>query len=302
MHLSIPFLATDIKQLPKANIGNNCVEAVVFNREDIIDNNSWQKIWHNVQLATTIYGNKNVTFHFPVNHCNYVEDCIIKDKLLESYQRASDLGLWGIVVHANQIKSIKEWQQINIEGYRQIVIDVLVEIKDSFNSFTWIALENMPIMDNYGLEIDPTFIYPSDFLRILNTPIKIVWDICHFTATIANTKEVIAGRHEIKYYPNLKTELNISDLDTICSHITHWHFASFKGVAKPDSTEYCQEGILPEYGTMNVEIYEDFLDYIIRNNFQQHIVLEIIEENYENRINAKKMIEWVNNQINLIRK
>src|ERR1700729_2997905 len=151
-NLSIPFLASNENQIA-VGAGNKCIECTIFNREDL-ENESWELIWKNVNAAINFVGTDNITFHFPVNNSNYVDDPFVKKRLIETLKRSSDNGIHGVVVHSNRIRPLNQWSEINLEIERIKVIDTLNEIYlQNKSGTTWLALENMPVMDNFCQEI-----------------------------------------------------------------------------------------------------------------------------------------------------
>lgn len=293
MKLSVPYLANRLKQLPfPGQYGNDAVEAILFNREDL-ESATWKEVWEGIQQASRLYSPKNVTFHFPVNNCDYVSDPYVRDRLIEAYRRACEIGLQGIVVHSNRIRPISEWHKIDLLDERNCLLDTLLEIVKEKNS-TWLALENMPLMDNFGIEIDPLFVYPEDFLILENTPIKVVWDTCHYSSTQANVQRVEAGKSSPNYYPSLKKTSQLAFLE-ILDLITHWHFSAFCGIADPDSKEICKEGVVPEASTLGNEYYKhSFAQIAAHSAIDAHMVFEIQEDDYLERRETKRMIEWAN--------
>lgn len=298
IQLSLSFLATSSEQFEAIRTMNlTACEAVIFNKSDM-NYKSWDKIWKNIESAAIFFLPQNVVFHFPVNDCDYVENNFVYQKLKESYQRASDLGLKGIVVHSNRVRLIKEWKSINLDDERHKVVNSLNDIMNSYkNSSTWIGLENMPVMDNYGIEIDPLFCFPKDFNLLNQTDIGITWDICHYTNTMANIDKLIQGLHKSEYYPNFQ-DTNLSDFEVLKNKIVHWHFSAFNGICNPETDEICKEGVLPEQSSLGEKPYKDSLDIIrIISNSSQIMTLEIQEENYLIRENCAKMINWIRNNI-----
>ncbi len=291
MKYSIPFLAKEETQLPPPG-QNQAVEAVLFNREDL-EGNAWEQSWKNIQHATTLYQPHNVTFHFPVNDADYVEDLRVASKLQEALKRAADLGLHGIVVHSNRIRLLNEWESIPILEWQKMVADRLHEIRERVPGECWLALENMPIMDNYGIEIDPLFVYPSDFTVLEGINVKIIWDLCHFTSTYANLCQLKSGDQQAKYYPNQK-EMTPFDFLGIEKKIAHWHFSAFRGIANPDTGTTCREGVLPWESELGEKLYQELAEKIFQcDNQNRQIVFEIQEEDYAKRINAEKMMQWM---------
>jgi hypothetical protein len=293
---SIPFLAKNINQMPlPGKYDNQSVEAVLFNREDL-EKPVWDEVWKNIHVAARLYGSENVTFHFPVNNSDYVAETFVADRLKESLARASDLGLNGIVVHSNRIRDIDEWSTLPLAIERTKVIDCLSHIRGQQGlKKTWLALENMPVMDNYGKEIDPLFIYPSDFQELNQTDVKVVWDACHFTNTITNIEQVINRKQNAKYYPNIQ-QAHYLDFLGIQHQIAHWHFSAFSGICNPDEKTFCKEGVLPSESTLGEDVYRQIMSEILKSaEISQHITFEIQEECYINRMQIIQMLKWVKN-------
>ena len=290
MKTSIPFLATDIKQLPRDN-SSNAVEAVIFNYEDL-ENSTWDQVWRNIKFAVKKYGASNVTFHFPVNNSDYVSDRFVEERLYSALNMASDLELRGVVVHSNRIKPIQHWQNIDLVNERSLVVEKLHSVRERAISNTFLALENMPIMDNYGIEIDPLFCFPADFHLLLEINLGIVWDICHYSNTLANIQEVLDEKQNRDYYPNFRVA-KPGDFVALGDKISHWHFSAFKGIANPDLKTTTREGVLPSESYFGEEYYKQYLMFmkqVMRIN--QHIVFEIQEDNYYSRRKVYRMVDW----------
>jgi hypothetical protein len=300
MKFSIPYLAKDLRQLPlPGKYKNQAVEAVIFNREDL-ENPVWETVWKSIALAAHLYGPENATFHFPVNHSDYVTDPFVRDRLSESLKRANDLGLHGVVVHSNRIHDIGQWEAISLPVERTRVVETLAEVLHQvLPSKTWLALENMPVMDNYGKEIDPLFVYPNDFLQLAETGLGVVWDVCHYTNTLANVREVFENKQNRKYYPNLQMT-EAMDFLNIRSQIVHWHFSAFDGVCNPDTSSKAIEGVIPSKGTLGEGIYGKILAEVLKaSNPNVHMVFEIQEESYIQRKEIIEMLKWVGTHVHL---
>lgn len=296
MIFSLPFLATNAAQItPLSMDGPSAAEAILFDRAALAPE-SWLTVWDNIGQAVSRYGPSRVTFHFPVNDCDYCDDMFVRQRLTEAYQRASDLGLHGVVVHANRVRPIAEWQKMSVRDQQHIVIDVLSSIRARQDGTTFLALENMPLMDNYGREIDPSFCYPSDFGILEGTAIGIVWDFCHWASTVHYRQLIGTGNHHPQYYPNLKQD-NVHDYQMLGDLLTHIHFSAFLGAAEPFRDAVCREGVLPQEGTAHEALYETFMMRVadlscMRGSRPPHIVFEVQEVDYTQRMNGKAMIGW----------
>ncbi len=292
MLTSISFLASDLSQLPqKKSYGNDAVEAILFN-ESQLESNIWVESWKNIEHATKIYGNKNVTFHFPMNGSDYSYDARIYKRLVEAYKRAIDLGIAGVVVHSNLIREIDTWKKYQVTAEQRRIGEKLLNVVSRFpKSDTWLGLENMPIVGNFGKDTDPLFCFEEDFFN-LPDEIGIVWDVCHSSSTQAYIKE----SNESNSIKNLIARdingLDIS-LEKIIDRITHWHFAAFQGLNNPIKKTVCVEGVLPGEGYFDKLYYEKLVDYINSYSPSSRIInFEVIEDNYQQRKRAKSIVSW----------
>lgn len=292
--LSMPFLGKDINQAIALDDYQG-LEATIFNREDL-NEPTWTRVWGNIEAIRHHQPELPITFHFPVNDSDYVDDTFVKNRVIESLQRANDLNLKGVVVHSNRIRLIPCWSSINLQEERLKVIDTLVYIREKTTGCSpWLSLENMPVMDNYGKEIDPLFCFPDDFRDLGGTNLGIVWDVCHYTSTLANMSQVFSGNHKKEYYPNAQ-KTDYFDFLSLDSRIKHWHFSAFIGISNPDDGSSCKEGVIPTESELGENIYaESLLKIISLNNSERFMVLEIQEQDYKSRINFKKTAEWIRN-------
>jgi hypothetical protein len=289
MKYSVPFLAKMEEQIPSPGCyGHSAVEGVIFNRADL-ESETWRAVWRNMENASKLYGGESVSFHFPVNDSNYVEDLFVRGRVKEALQRATDLNLRAVVVHSNRIEKLP-WISQNLPHMRREVVDTLEEIRENVKGKTYLTLENMPVMDNWGIEIDPLFVFPSDFKDLIN--VKVIWDICHYTNSLANMSEVIAGHQNPLYYPNIQDKQPLDFLE-IKDRIVHWHFSAFKGIANPETKSVCHEGVLPKDAELGSSLYAKCLKAIKDvASPEDHMVFEIQERDYINRTNIKEMIAW----------
>ncbi|MDR2794314.1 MAG: hypothetical protein LBB12_00880 [Holosporaceae bacterium] len=290
--ISVPFLSFVREQIPfrEKLIGNQCAEAIMFNAKDLFGSH-WEMAWENIAEAASHFSPSNVTFHFPVDNANYCEDRGILDKLMESYRRACDLGLAGIVVHSNCIHNIGDWSEISLPDLRKRVADTLYLVKNSVENSqdTWLSLENMIIMDNFGKEIDPLFLYVDDF-QVLDESIGVVLDLCHFFYTVTVSRMLLDGRLDKKHYPSV-CSCSYDDIKKF-KCVRHCHFAAFRGIAMPFTEQYCSEGMLPEEGDIDGNLYYEALSYL-NENFSGHVVLEIQESDYAIKSKSRFLIKKI---------
>ena len=295
MEFGLSFLGINSQQMPSVSPeGPEGVEAVIFERRDL-ESNPWEDLWRNIAVAAHSYGSDGVTFHFPVNDSDYVDDPFVMDRLCEAYARATDLGLRGIVVHANRIRPIHIWQGMNLKDERQRVIAKLVDVAEKIPSNrTWIALENMPVMDNDGDLIDPTFVFPSDFEELKGTRIRVIWDVNHYFNSVLTVREVFDGKQPTEDYPNLQ-DCDFLDFGQLGSKISHWHFSSFLGVPDRRRNKRCVEGVLPWEGTLPEDYFASAMKMMATTSPSARCVFEVQELDYTQRIRGPKILEWSRN-------
>ena len=293
MKMSLSFLAVNIAQMPiLGSYGNDAVEAVSFNRSDLEDD-VWKLVWENIGKACAVYGSSNVTYHFPMNDADYVEDESVYEKLVEAYERACALGLNGLVVHSNRIKKFEEWKQMDIANEQKRVIVRLKAVLSTsgVSSNTWIALENMPLVGNSGYDIDPLFCFSDDF-KDLPGNIGVVWDICHSTSTLAYIRALDTGNLSESLV--LRTNnTDYYDFHNISTKVKHWHFAGYRGLNDPSNNQECIEGVTPKESSLGEALYADLLQDIAESKSIDSVInFEIQESDYINRVNGPAALEW----------
>jgi hypothetical protein len=295
MKFSVPFLATDVSQLPTPKqYGQDAVEAIIFERKDI-EGDQWDLIWKNIEKATQIYGGQQVSFHFPINYCDFVNDPFVRDRLIEGLQRATDFNLRGIVIHSNQIEP-DLWHNVDLTAKREKVLDSLLDIRAKVKGKTFLGLENMPVVENNSDTMDPLFVFPCDFEALRGTDISVVWDVCHFAKTLFCVDEVLGGKQGIRYYPNMR-DVDQMDFLSIRDLIVHWHFSAFLGVANPEKGIRSEEGHQPFDSTADETLYQAIVKKILTSaSPEEHMVFEIQEKDYCNRVEVPKTIKWAKAQ------
>jgi hypothetical protein len=297
--LSLSFLGTRIEQMPRRGAyGNDAVEAVVFARTSL-DPSNWALVWRSVKLAVQQYGSQSVTFHFPIDDCDYVRDAFVLRRLQEAFARASDAGLRGLVVHSNRIRPISSWRPNLISDERQRVVACLHDVVESSTvGHTWLALENVPLMDNYGVEIDPLFCFAADFGALAGTRIRVVWDICHSTNSIATIRHIGNGL-SVPWADAAYAGVDWTDFRSLMDRIAHWHFSAFRGFANPREGTICVEGVHPNASTLGEPLYARLLteiaEVIVAN---AHVVLEVREADYTARLVAPEVCRWITGVLN----
>lgn len=293
MKLSISYLGPDSSQIPPAETyGNNGVEAFLIERDHLVGD-EWLQSWKNILTASRIYGPENVTFHFPVNNSDYVEDPFVRARVLEGYQRACDNGLAGFIIHSNRTRDRDDWVQFDQAAERERVISILASVRDSQETnATWLALENMPFVGNHGGETDPLFSAVEDF-EGLPPNIGIVWDVCHAKGSEQYIAALKEGRLPSTIFARSYTGLTFDPVRL--SNIAHWHFAASKGLNNPDTGETCFEGVLPSEADVPETIYSDELKKIVRVTGEASAInFEVQEADYRSRQRAPAIIAWAN--------
>jgi hypothetical protein len=293
MLISCPFLATSQRQFLAAEACGDACEATVFDRS-ALDVSSWSNLWRAVEHVSRSRGPSNVTVHFPVNDSDYVADTFVADRLMEAATRVADMGLHGLIVHSNRIRSIEAWQAMSVTEERERVLEELARLNMHRSTPVPIFIENMPIMDNYGMEIDPIFVFPGDFKDVSTVGISIVWDICHYSNTVAVVREVAAGKQRPEYYPNIQ-DCDMLDFLGISDRIGHWHFSAFSGIANPSKPgTRCVEGVRPDSSTLGESVYAAMLRGLSSAMAENtHLVLEIQETDYTDRLNFAATRDWI---------
>lgn len=295
MRIGVPFYATKLEQMPSAS-EFAAAEATLFHREDL-ETASWKLTWSNIKEAAEVFGCSNVAFHFPFNNCDYVSDKFVFTRLQESFQRASDLGLAGVVVHASQVRTIKEWLSASEElvSRRKAVAEQLERIVSSSSSFTretFLALENMPVIGNYGLEVDPTYVYPEDFIELDGTSVGITWDFCHFMITLT-VSELIAQKPEKAELFPFTRPTSLLRVAQLRERVRHWHFSAFQGLPLVSEGARSYEGTQPAHSTAEEPRYLSASEFMQRTNSHAICTLEIQEDDYSERINAHSTALWL---------
>ncbi len=275
---------------PQGVYGNEAVEAVLFHK-DHLEEELWQNTWRNVGAAVTQYGAENVTFHFPMNGSDYMEDDSVRAKLLESYQRASDHGLAGVIVHSNRIRAAAEWRQFDQVAERSRIGELLSNLRGrNSSSTTWLGLENMPSVGNYGDETDPLFISPADFDELPDN-VGIVWDVCHALCSLQYAWAHQRGELPDQLY--LRPEAtDFTNVPSLGKRVVHWHFASSKGLNSPDNGVTCTEGMLPAEGDLDESVYEQQMRLIQAIGSNAAVNFEVQEDNYAQRQRGPLIIAW----------
>ena len=232
-----------------------------------------------------------------MNECNYVDSPGILSQLGDSFKKASDLGLRGVVVHSNLVKPSHEWDEADLKQDQERVISALLSIKNqSLSNTTWLGLENMPLVGNDGLDTDPLFCTADD-LMTLPGEIGVVWDVCHASASEHFIQLNADGKLPDKLMCR-SLESNQLDMSKIAYKIVHCHFAAFTGY-NDLKDNVCTEGVLPSEGDIGEAFYATTLQDI--NSISSDVVInfEVQEQDYVHRARGPQIIRWAQDQLQL---
>lgn len=280
------FYALDLKQVSDLLLKSfGKAEAILFSEQDLQDS-SWEKVWTNISKIVDILGGDNVSFHFPMDNCDYINSDFIKNRLIDAIDRANNLGIKKIVIHPNLRYKISEWQYIDRLKMQKTLYNFINSV-DS-NQVT-LCLENMPPIGNKFDDADSCILFASD----ISSSINYTWDICHYF-NVVKTMEIAKNNNN---WNNILADIQICDyLDftNYLKNIAHYHFSAFEKIADPFKNEICQEGVLPFESCVSEQLYIDALKIIyadaLKNN--KSIIFEISEKDYYHRDNIIKMLDW----------
>ncbi|MBD7912891.1 TIM barrel protein [Clostridium cibarium] len=295
-YLGYTFYAPDDTQMDsKARKAIGRIEAILFSRQDLEDTN-WSIAWKNIKKASKIYGENNVSFHFPVDDCDYIYDKFVRSRLIEAINRSADLGLRLVVLHANQRLLLDEWKNVDVSSMRINFINELYNIVDKTDKGMVIGLENMPPIGNRNDDADPLFIFPSDFKDIDHPRIKITFDINHYFNVVATMEEAKNNRSLKEKMPSFYGDCDYMDFQKIQDKIIHWHFSGFDNIANPLSNQICREGCCPwESKKVREDKFKEAARFIIENNKvddERSVIFEVQDKDYSHRINVLKTANW----------
>lgn len=295
-YLGYTFYANDISQLDESAssmIGR--IEALLMNNNDL--KNNWENAWSNIQKVVNKYGSENISFHFPFDDADYINDLFVQERLIESIERSDELGLRCVVIHANQRYLIGEWKKKNLNVLREIFLEKLYKIVDTAKGNTIVCLENMPPIGNLYDDADPLFIFPKDFENLDHEQIKIVFDINHYFNSVTTMKAVRKDKRLLDYLPNVFLDAEYLDFKDIIDNIFHWHFSAFDHITDPIKKISCNEGVLPDCSeSVDTSLYREASKIIIDANDKKcnSVIFEVKDIDYSKRTNVKRMAEWFN--------
>lgn len=144
-------------------------------------------------------------------------------------------------------------------------------------------------------DADSSILFASD----INEEIDYTWDICHYFNVVKTMKE---ANNDIKWNPYLAEvkQCDYFDFKENLSNIKHFHFSAFEKIANPFTKQVCREGVLPFQSCIDESYYIKALQIIYEDAMKndKSIIFEIAENNYYERKNIIKMLEWAKKVIN----
>lgn len=295
MRFCFPFLATDWSQFDSAwaDEGHGA-EAVLFDSRDVLDPERYALVETNLRRAHEHLGSR-LLFHFPVDSANYVDDLAVRDRLWACLDLAAELELGGVVLHSNIVEAVRSWDRSRAQDARRRFVEFLPELSRRVEGAPmWLGLENMPIMGNYGRDMDPTLVFPADFEGLCGGNLGITWDLCHWSYTVYVVQQLRSGAlDEAEHYPHL-LQADFLDFARLHEHIVHYHFSAFRGLARVDGggAKQCREGVAPWEASVPETIYEQMLAEMPRAARADTTTFEVEELDYRERPRTRAVMAW----------
>lgn len=264
------------------------VEAYVFDGTQLDGEEPWRRLYENLRHVRDL-GADPITLHFPAANADWVHDDAMYDALRRFCDLGAECAVDGIVLHANQFVPIEDWPEFDVVKARHEVVARLAELDDWLSDRPmWIGVENLPVILSGGTLFDSVFVRPDDYdvLAELDSPrIGVTWDICHWAVTYSTLRAIANLRQET---------LEVQPLDLPAVPVRHIHFSSFLGHAMPFWPGRCFEGATPQDGEFDEDLLAAMLaETITRSAPGTSVVFEIQEEDYENRRNCWRTLDWV---------
>ncbi|MFD7244540.1 hypothetical protein [Streptomyces massasporeus] len=299
MILCIPFLACDPGQFDPSWVERGWgVEANLFDRRDVMDPDTWNGVRRTVRHIAATAGPPAFTFHFPVNDCDYVQDPAVEKRLFEAIDMVADNGMDGLVLHSNRIRSVREWNRLDIAVERRRYVEYLHKLADRVAGAPfWIGVENMPITGNDALELDPLFVFPEDFAGLATGNVGITWDFCHYSYSVHVAGLLAAGElgADAECHPHVRT-CGYLDFARLAPATVHHHFSAFQGVATRTGGT-CVEGELPSAGLVPESVYDQAFAVIAASPRARTVTLEIRETDYRDRVAVYEAARWCESRL-----
>ena len=154
--------------------------------------------------------------HFPTDNADYLND--------EFINIAIKYNASGITVYANQFINVVEFQSYNHLDNRKRIIEFFNMLDEEIKGTDIYRIKNLPIIGNLGDAFDPIFIYPRDFIDLVNLELSnvgITWDIYHWSITYLTRLGIskLLRQEEIEYK-------DFHKYLSLMNHIKYFHFSS----------------------------------------------------------------------------
>ena len=258
------FYACDESQFSSDLFERFCkAEAILFSEKDL-ENSRWETAWRNIQKVASIIGNTNLSFHFPMNNCDYVNNRGIRQKLLDALIRAESIGLSKIVVHPNLTYSIPEWRYLDRTKMRTVLHSTIESIMKEAKTAIPLCIENMPPIGNLCDDADSAILFTSDFSPMF----LYTFDICHYF-NVVETMNRAKTDGNLRHYLAEVQECSFLDFIDVLPLIAHYHFSAFDRIAYPPTRQFCHEGLIPQQSNILSEQYTSAIR-IIANDCIRH--------------------------------
>ncbi|MFJ4688929.1 TIM barrel protein [Streptomyces sp. NPDC088789] len=263
-------------------------EAYVFDGAGLAEEAGWQALRAGLRTVSAL-GVSELTCHFPTENADWVNDDHAYHMLLRFCDAADAAGARGVVLHANQFVQQEDWLRHDLSGTRGKVVERLAELDARLaGSRLWIGVENLPVIGAEGTDYDPVFVRPDDYLPLHalgSSRIGATWDICHWAVTYATDRAVA----QLQRRPPEDDALALPTVP-----VKHIHFSSYTGLALPFTAGRCHEGVPPQDGDPDQEVLAAMVRAALAaSDGQARVVLEVQEEDYENRVNCWRTRDWL---------
>lgn len=289
MQFIIPFLLTDLRQIPKNLLDkyNLKLEGTLFDASFLEDQEVWDLIEDNLLKVNKTYPKKLYSLHFPTDNANYLKDPTCKKNLFRFLDLAVEHKVQVVVLHSNFIQPITEFDVSLLKDIRKEFVSFFSEIDKYLKGKNiLVAIENLPIIGNLGDDFDSVFVFPKDFQDVNFKNVKVVWDLCHWAFTYYSLNLL---KHYSKHVS--VTHPDLLAFKILGNKIVHIHFGSFTGLAHPNTNNF-SEGSTPEEGDFPEELMIKMIKAVQEINSSVGITFEIKEDDYTKRENLVKALEW----------
>lgn len=293
--LAIPFLLTDINQIPYDFVKkhNLLLEGNIFNGNDLLHEYNWEIIEGNIKLINQQLPNRLFSIHFPTDNADYLNSKINRQMLHRFIDLAIKYKILVVVLHSNYIQTLSEFSVGDLSKTRDKFLLFFQKLNYSIRDKNIIiCIENMPVIGNNGDDFDSVFIFPEDFSKFNFSKIKVVWDLGHWFFTYKSLQLLKNYSTRVRV-----DEVKVSDFFKIQNLIYHMQFSSFKGFTFPQTDSICKEGETPKKGIVEEKLITEILQKINVQFKDMTMTLEIKDTDYTDRQNLYSTIRWIKKNI-----